>query len=237
MPQSREADVREVATAPSDASSADSTDKGESVAVNSSASLALLQFMKDVVKRNIGQTDFSQQQDQESGDTAGSSEPPPSTDLGIDLVRIAEYVDVYFDITTGIIFPLERAEITQLLLPVSTSLDPSQIPGLVCAVVAVGAQTVTDPGARHDEHAALALAQKAAFAGMLESQTLQSVQIFLLLSMYMLTAGRRDAVFMYLGIAARAAMAIDLASSFQNAGSKTVMTARRYANSFIARHV
>ncbi len=57
------------------------------------------------------------------------------------------------------------------------------------------------------------MAQKAAFAGMLESQSLQTVQMFLLLSFYMLAAGRRDAVFMYLGIAARAAVVIKLGAA------------------------
>ena len=62
----------------------------------------------------------------------------------------------------------------------------------------------------------MSLAQSAAFAGMLESQSLYTVQIFLLLSFYMLAAGRRDAVFMYLGIAARAAVVIKLGAEHQS---------------------
>ena len=78
------------------------------------------------------------------------------------------------------------------------------------AVLAIGAQASSTAQAPEDEKVSLSVVQKAAFAGMLEKQDLYTVQIFLLLSFYMLVAGRKDAVFMYLGIAARATLVIKL---------------------------
>ena len=63
--------------------------------VGSSASVALLQFMKDVVNRNVGETDFSRF----AGDSEAvmeESEPTVSANnLYLDTSRISEYVENY----------------------------------------------------------------------------------------------------------------------------------------------
>ena len=64
----------------------------------------------------------------------------------------------------------------------------------------------------HPEDAASILAegQKYAFEGMLCDVSLGAVRIFLLMAFYMLGACQRNAAFMYLGIAAKAASALGL---------------------------
>jgi len=60
------------------------------------------------------------------------------------------------------------------------------------------------------EHECLSVAQSVASSILLESPSLQGIQTFLLLAFYMLGACRRNAAFMYLGVAARAAHALGL---------------------------
>jgi hypothetical protein len=78
-------------------------------------------------------------------------------------------------------------------------------------ILAIGAQCApaTDTQAQI-EHECLTVAQSVASSILLESPSLQGIQTFLLLAFYMLSACRRNAAFMYLGVAARAAHALGL---------------------------
>ena len=116
--------------------------------------------------------------------------------------------------TAGALFLYNRDETFRLALhSVDSASAPQLQQAIGHAVLAIGAQASAMPEARTAERVCVSLAQKAAFAGMLESQNLYTVQIFTLLAFYMLGAGRRDVVFMYLGIAARAAVVIKLGAT------------------------
>lgn len=66
---------------------------------------------------------------------------------------------------------------------------------------------------------------------MLENPSLEMVSLFLLMSFYMLGACRRNAAFMYLGVAARAAVALGL--HIDVSGSLSVSEQqRRYLHGF-----
>lgn len=69
-------------------------------------------------------------------------------------------------------------------------------------------------------------AQKQAFASMLEDPQVDMVRAFLLMAFYMLGQCRRNTAFMYLGIAARAAVALGLHSrdSYVDMGNPTYQT-------------
>ena len=78
--------------------------------------------------------------------------------------------------------------------------------------IAIGAQV-----SGSEEHINLAngyfyRARRLAFDDMLMGQSLGTVRLFLLMSFYMLGACHRNAASMFLGIAARAAMVLDLHS-------------------------
>lgn len=78
-------------------------------------------------------------------------------------------------------------------------------------MIAIGAQSCTrDPVTLQAERLFFARGQRRAFANLLEDPSRDLVRVFLLLSYYMLGACRRNAAFMYLGVAARAAVVLGL---------------------------
>lgn len=80
-------------------------------------------------------------------------------------------------------------------------------------MIAIGAQSSKNdlsPASMRAERFFFKRAQQCAFAGMLENPSMDLIRLFILLSFYMLGACRRNAAFMYLGVAARAAAALGL---------------------------
>lgn len=78
-------------------------------------------------------------------------------------------------------------------------------------MIAIGAQTSKNGFAlMRVERFFFRRAQQCAFAGMLENPSLDLIRLFILMSFYMLGACRRNAAFMYLGVASRAAAALGL---------------------------
>jgi hypothetical protein len=78
-------------------------------------------------------------------------------------------------------------------------------------MIAIGAQSCPDePENVQIERFFVERGQRRAFANMLEDPSLDLVRVFLLLSFYMFGACRRNAAFMYLGVASRAAVALGL---------------------------
>jgi len=81
-------------------------------------------------------------------------------------------------------------------------------------IIAIGAQAAPSSlfQARVEQNA-LASAQATAFADLLQNPSLAMVQLFLLLAFYMLQACQRNAAFMYIGVASRAAYTLGLSES------------------------
>ena len=79
-------------------------------------------------------------------------------------------------------------------------------------VVAIGAQVKSAATARDIGLHYFRQAQHRAFNGMLEDPDIDMVRSFLLMAFYLLGECRRNAAFMYLGIATRAAVALGLHS-------------------------
>jgi hypothetical protein len=80
-------------------------------------------------------------------------------------------------------------------------------------MIAIGAQSSKNdlsPAIMRAERFFFKRAQQCAFAGMLENPSMDLIRLFILLSFYMLGACRRNAAFMYLGVAARAAAALGI---------------------------
>jgi hypothetical protein len=75
-------------------------------------------------------------------------------------------------------------------------------------------------------------AQKYAFEGFLCDPSLDMVRVFLLMAFYMLGACHRNAAFMYLGIASKAACALGLHRKEQYKGLSTGECLTRYAESW-----
>ena len=91
-------------------------------------------------------------------------------------------------------------------------LHPSNIGNTsIMIAIAIGAQCKS-----HDAVAQVYFrqAQRQGFTTMLEDPDMDMVRLFLLMSFYLLGACRRNTAFMYLGIAARAAVSLGLHSEF-----------------------
>ncbi|KAM0416822.1 hypothetical protein ACHAPD_005759 [Fusarium lateritium] len=79
-------------------------------------------------------------------------------------------------------------------------------------VFAIGAQCESLQSSKTIGQAYFRKARSQAFVGFLEDPDLEMVRIFLLMAFYMLGECRRNAAFMYLGVAAKAALALGLHS-------------------------
>ena len=78
-------------------------------------------------------------------------------------------------------------------------------------MIAIGAQSCSnEPKTVQMERFFFTRGQRRAFANMLEDPSMDLVRAFLLMSFYMFGACRRNAAFMYLGVAARSAVALGL---------------------------
>lgn len=78
-------------------------------------------------------------------------------------------------------------------------------------MIAIGAQSCSsDPETAQKERFFFTRGQLRAFANMLEDPSMDLVRVFLLMAFYMFGACRRNAAFMYLGVAARSAVALGL---------------------------
>lgn len=79
-------------------------------------------------------------------------------------------------------------------------------------VIAIGAQCKSASSAQYIGQRYFNQAQSDAFTGMLEDPDIDVVRAFVLMAFYLLGECRRNAAFMYLGIATRAAVALGLHS-------------------------
>lgn len=79
-------------------------------------------------------------------------------------------------------------------------------------VVAIGLQCEPSTDTHDREMAYFRESQSQAFSGMLEDPDIDMVRMFVIMSFYLLGECRRNTAFLYLGIAARAAVALGLHS-------------------------
>lgn len=79
--------------------------------------------------------------------------------------------------------------------------------------LAIGAQVEGAPEDTHFANSYFHRARQVAFADMLMVQNVETVRLFLLMAFYMLGACHRNAASMFLGVAARAAIILELHSS------------------------
>lgn len=131
-----------------------------------------------------------------------------------------------FEQTGGFLDLFSAAELEQLLLSnAQNSLNASDYhnrhsEAVMDAAVAIGALCQTSPDGHRFSQLSFRRAQRKAFTGLLEDPNLDVVRAFLLMAFYMLGACRRNAAFMYLGVASRAAVSLGLHShdSYQDIG-------------------
>ncbi|RAK73216.1 Zn(II)2Cys6 transcription factor [Aspergillus fijiensis CBS 313.89] len=192
--------------------------RGERVYIGKAASLSFLQLVRDTVTQCIGPSQFSHNMKSEDMlETESPDDIPLELDDEFDVRQQQYYVQAYSAATSGFMQVLSEEEVMQLLeAPIGSSADTNgnrdqKKSALLNIVIAIGAQASKHhPLAERAGKFFFACAQRSAFAGMLENPSLDLVRLFLLMSYYMLGACRRNAAFMYLGVAVRAAVALGL---------------------------
>lgn len=190
-----------------------STSKGSRVYVGDSASLSFLHLVRDMLTRYMGPSTFTN-----STKTTFMLETSRGTDNAMDYQcshgrdELNDLINHCYATTSGVLDVLKRHQLTDYLSSHPSIVSDSSLQdAVVHAMLAIGAQS---RGSLSDDltcqHAHLAKAQKISFENMLEDPSLDQARVFLLLGFYMLGASRRNAAFMYVGVAARAAYALGL---------------------------
>ncbi|KAL4918334.1 hypothetical protein BDW62DRAFT_181750 [Aspergillus aurantiobrunneus] len=188
--------------------------QGEQVYIGRAASLSFLQLLRDTVTQHIGPSQFSHnvtKEDMLETDTPDDILPSFQNDIGPQEEQA--YVRTYHIATSGFINIMSDSETRQVLETTHpTHETPSKtMVALRDIIIAIGAQSSRNGlVAMRVERFFFKRAQQCAFAGMLENPSLDLIRLFTLMSFYMLGACRRNAAFMYLGVAARAAAALGL---------------------------
>ncbi|KIW26353.1 uncharacterized protein PV07_09453 [Cladophialophora immunda] len=122
-------------------------------------------------------------------------------------------IDVYFVATNGMLDLFSREEVEAYSATVDTPSAEKReyMTAALDLMVAIGAQCrAADQFDRQYAVRLFSRAQKTALASGLEDPCLDMVRCFLLMTFYMLGACRRNAAFMYMGIASQAASALGL---------------------------
>ncbi|KKK26343.1 hypothetical protein ARAM_004262 [Aspergillus rambellii] len=194
--------------------------QGERVYVGRAASLSFLQLLRDTVTQHIGPSQFSHNvKSEDMLETETPHETPPPIDDDLDFSQEQNYIQTYRIAVSGFLNVLSDLELDQMLQGPSPNREtsPKTTLALRDILIAIGAQA-----SKHEatltqvDRYYFARAQRIAFASMLVNPSLEMVRLFILMSFYMLGACRRNAAFMYLGVAARAAAALGLHFADQN---------------------
>lgn len=193
--------------------------RGERVYIGEAASLSFLQLIRDTVTAQIGPSQFSHNEKRDSmlemEPSAAESSGLGTASCNIDLEGSLLYTRTFEAATGGLLDVFGPTEIEDLLVKTKTdeaqSLNPCQHAS-IDLVIAIGAQCKSPLEAQQVGPPYFRQAQQRAFAGMLEDPNVDMVRAFLLMAFYMLGHCRRNTAFMYLGIAARAAVALGMHS-------------------------
>ncbi|KAM0191630.1 hypothetical protein ACHAPA_010815 [Fusarium lateritium] len=194
--------------------------RGERVYIGGAASISFLQIVRNLVSQQIGPSAFSHN---ENSDTMLEIESPTATThdeasvLRLDQEQKKRYLRSYHVVTEALIHVFDASELEELLgtdqiEPFNTSQLPPLKQASVDLVIAIGAQCESLSSARTIGQAYFRKARTQAFVGFLEDPDLDMVRTFLLMAFFMLGECRRNAAFMYLGVAAKAALALGLHS-------------------------
>ncbi|KAJ4015469.1 hypothetical protein NW752_006931 [Fusarium irregulare] len=193
--------------------------RGERVYIGGAASISFLQIVRNLVSQQIGPSAFSHN---ETSDKMLEIESPTATtddglnDLVLGQAQKVQYLNSYLKVTEALIHVFDESEIETHYLARNLESPGQNLPPLKQAsfdlIIAIGAQCESLSSSKRAGQAYFRKARAQAFEGFLEDPDLDMVRTFLLMAFYMLGECRRNAAFMYLGVAAKAALALGLHS-------------------------
>ncbi|KAH7169405.1 hypothetical protein DER46DRAFT_635317 [Fusarium sp. MPI-SDFR-AT-0072] len=209
----------------SNVGSQDKGSDGENLSMGDSASLSFLDFLRHTFLCYMGPSPFTDKERAKA--MLESSYPQASHDIAegspdsqLTLEEKRDYIQRFLVATTGIIYIYSPKQLLELLEETeerrghsgaSRPSQPCQKSAIIDLAIAVGGQGCrTSPKTLYHAQKHFDRGQKVAFEGMLLDPTGDLVAIFLLMSIYMVNACKRDGAFIYLGVATRVAHAIGL---------------------------
>ncbi|KAF2764550.1 hypothetical protein EJ03DRAFT_241901, partial [Teratosphaeria nubilosa] len=190
--------------------------KGEKVYVGETASLSFLQFLRVVVRHHMGPCDFTET---DFKDCMLEVDAPHHDELPLDEATIEQQdglILAYVQATIGFLDLHSPEELSTIAKDVghASMQSPKALKdhsAVFYAMLAIGAQARNDSlgDAIYARHY-FKFAQARAFEDMLCDPSLSMVKLFLMMAFYMFGACHRNAGFMYLGVASKAAIALGL---------------------------
>lgn len=195
--------------------------KGEKLYVGENASLSFLQFLRQILKKYMGPSTFTENQFKDNMLEVGMARGESPLLYDQNRGEKEALVQLYREASSGILDLFTMDEIHGFLdrhnaLSPSIFIDEEDKAAraeqaFLNMMLAIGSQCRgQNPFGSYNATRHFTSAQKYAFEGFVGDPTLDMVRIFLLMAFYMLGACHRNAAFMYLGIASKAASALGL---------------------------
>ncbi|KAL5406760.1 hypothetical protein PMIN03_007558 [Paraphaeosphaeria minitans] len=199
---------------------------GEKVFVGNTAAISFLRFLQKMLERHVGPSGFTVAEDSHKLFEADTVDVDPNSvydSLSID--DKSAFIQVFLDASSGLLDLYSWEDVFRLLgshepispnviQPTSQRLSSLQTASLYL-MIAIGAQCRQSVDDATWAARLFSYARKLALEGMLADPSLDLVRTFLLMAFYMFGACRRNAAFMYLGVASKAADILGLHSSAQ----------------------
>ncbi|GKZ96455.1 hypothetical protein AnigIFM59636_010705 [Aspergillus niger] len=186
------------------------------VDVGETSAMSFLHFLRKTVKAYVGSVPFTDAERHHiviDTDCCSTIE----ADENIEPKRIHTWIDFYNEATSGILDLFTAREVETLIAAHTSSRQSASIAAVrredVAAIgvaLAIGAQVRGSDGDSEIANGYFRRARQAAFNDMLMGQNIGTVRLFLLMAFYMLGACHRNAASMFFGVAARAAIILEL---------------------------
>ncbi|KAL3249933.1 hypothetical protein ABHI18_011415 [Aspergillus niger] len=191
-------------------------EQSSKVDVGETSAMSFLHFLRKTVKAYVGSVPFTDAERHHiviDTDCCSTIE----ADENIEPKRMHTWIDFYNEATSGILDLFTAHEVETLLAAHISSRQSASIAAVrredVAAIgvaLAIGAQVRGSDGDSEIANGYFRRARQAAFNDMLMGQNIGTVRLFLLMAFYMLGACHRNAASMFLGVAARAAIILEL---------------------------
>lgn len=187
--------------------------QGKFMYVGDSASLSFLQSVRRIVSSSIGRCEFTEDNSRHSmleafqtnaSTQPGSLIPPPNSEEAHNLAR--QYVLATRPLLD--LFDLNEFHCRLANWVENPSGDEDTVSSIFYLVLAIGAQVSSTNQTLAEQY--FVSGRQLAFSAFTETPSLDTIQSYILISMYMLGASRRNGAFMNLGIAVRAAYAVGI---------------------------
>lgn len=192
--------------------------QGKFMYIGDSASLSFLQSVRRVVTSSIGRCEFTEDNSRHSMLEAFQNNPkpgllisPPSNDKARRLAR--QYVLATSPLLD--LFDLEEFYPRLAYWVENPSGDEDTVSSIFYLVLAIGAQVSDINQSLAEQY--FSSGRQLAFSAFQETPSIHTIQSYILVSIYMLGACRRNGAFMNLGIALRAAYAVGIHRKDANA--------------------